>query len=315
MVPCLALGILTTGLITGRAAVVVVASPVERALAVVDALTPRAPDQRVSPPAGRAGANWTIDARPVKAWLAVGSRSTGIGRAQVLLLKPPATDEGVAGVPTRTGADCLVVGRLTGGSLAADVGVWLKAGVLASQPDASLVGGTIRVAGAFSVTSGVGISQEIGRAGTLGTVVYRLAVGVFPTHSLTTGSLAPVGDPVTLLGLAALVVRVAFVSTTLQRVPNVGVLATADWPVVRSHLTVSVGTTGSTDLLSCESATVAEWISGGSPGTPANGHMVLHCAVGTLATRDGTRVDALVVLTRSLWSTVIVLIALSLDAS
>jgi hypothetical protein len=62
MVPCLALGILTTGLITGRAAVVVVASPVERALAVVDALTPRAPDQRVSPPAGRAGANWTIDA-------------------------------------------------------------------------------------------------------------------------------------------------------------------------------------------------------------------------------------------------------------
>jgi len=110
MVPCLALSILTTGLITGRATVVVVASPVERALAVVDALPSRAPDQRVSPPAGRAGANWTVNARPVKAWLAVGSRSTGIGRAQVLLLEPPATDEGVAGVPTRTGADCLVVG-------------------------------------------------------------------------------------------------------------------------------------------------------------------------------------------------------------
>ena len=80
-----------------------------------------------------------------------------------------------------------------------------------------------------------------------------------------------------------------------------------------AHLTVRVGTTGSTDLLSGESATVAEWISGGSPGTPANGHMVLHCAVSTLATRDGTRVDALVVLTRSLWSTVSVLIALSLN--
>jgi len=110
MVPCLALGILTTGLITGRATVVVVASPVERALAVVDALPSRAPDQRVSPPAGRAGANWTVNARPVKAWLAVGSRSAGIGRAQVLLLEPPATDERVAGVPTRTGADCFVVG-------------------------------------------------------------------------------------------------------------------------------------------------------------------------------------------------------------
>ena len=232
----LALSILTTSLITGRAAVVVVASPVERTLAVVDALTSRASDQRVSPPAGRTGANWTIDARPVKAWLAVGSRSTGIGRAKVLFLKPPATDEGVAGVPTRTGADCLVVGRFTGGSLATNIGVWLKAGVLTPQPDTSLVGGTIRMAGAFGVTSGVGISQEIRRAGTLGAMVYSLAVGIFPAHSLTTGSLAPVGDPVTLLGLAALIVRVAFVSTTLQWVPNVGVLATTNWPVVRSHL-------------------------------------------------------------------------------
>lgn len=183
------------------------------------------------------------------------------------------------------------------------------------QPDASLVGGTIRVAGAFSVTSGVGISQEIRRAGTLGPMVYSLAVCVFPAHSLTTGSLTPIGGPFTLLGLAALVVRVAFVPATLQWVPNVGVLATTDWPVVLSHLTVSVGTTGSADLLSGESATVAEWISSGSPGTPAYGHMVLHCAVGTLATRDGTRVDALVVLTGSLRSTVCVLIALSLDAS
>jgi len=315
MIPCLTLSILATSLITGRAAVVVVASPVERALTVVDALTSGASDQRVSPPAGRTGANWTIDARPVKAWLAVGSRSTGIGRAKVLFLKPPATDEGVAGVPTRTGADCFVVGRFTGGSLATNIGVWLKAGVLTPQPDTSLVGGTIRVAGAFSVTSGVGISQEIRWAGTLSAMVYSLAVGIFPAHSLTTGRLAPVGDSVALLGLAAFIVRVAFVSTTLQRVPNVRVLATTDWPVVRPHLTVSVGTTRSTDLLSGESATVAERISSCSPGTPAYGHMVLHCAVSTLATRDGTRVNALVVLTRSLWSTVLVLITFSLDAS
>lgn len=38
MVPGLALSILTAGLVTRRATVVVVASPVERALAVVDAL-------------------------------------------------------------------------------------------------------------------------------------------------------------------------------------------------------------------------------------------------------------------------------------
>ena len=80
-----------------------------------------------------------------------------------------------------------------------------------------------------------------------------------------------------------------------------------------AYFTVSVGTTGSTDLLSSESATAAEWISSGSPGTPANGHMVLHCAVSTLATRDGTRVDALVVLTRSLRSTVLIFITLSLS--
>ena len=130
-----------------------------------------------------------------------------------------------------------MVGCFTGCSLAAHIGVWLKAGVLTPQPDARLVGGAIRVAGAFSVTSGVSISQEVRRAGTLGTVVYSLAVGVLPAHSLTTGSLASVGDPVTLLGLAALIVRVTFVSATLQRVSNVGVLAPADWSVVLSHLT------------------------------------------------------------------------------
>ena len=70
----------------------------------------------------------------------------------------------------------------------------------------------------------------------MGTVIYSLAVGVFPAHSLAASSLASVGDPVTLLGLAALIVCVAFVSATLQRVPDVGVLAPADWSVVRSHL-------------------------------------------------------------------------------
>ena len=67
-------------------------------------------------------------------------------------------------------------------------------------------------------------------------MVDSLAVGVFPAHSLAASSLASVGNPVTLLGLAALIVRVAFVSATLQRVSSVGVLAPTDWSVVRSHL-------------------------------------------------------------------------------
>jgi len=54
VVPRLTLGILTTGLITRRATVVVIASSVERTLAVIDTLASRAPDQRVSPPPRRA---------------------------------------------------------------------------------------------------------------------------------------------------------------------------------------------------------------------------------------------------------------------
>jgi len=315
VVPCLALSILSTRLITGRAAVVIIAGPVERALTVVDALASRAADERIPPPASRAGAHWPINPRPVKAWLAVGPRSAGVRGAQVFLLKPPATNEWVSGVATRTGADCLVIGSFTSCSLPTNIGIGLEAWVLTSQSDAGLVGSAVIVAGALGVTSGVSISQEIRWAGTLRSVVNRLTVGVFPAHSLPASSLTPVADPVALLGLAALIVRVALVSATLQRVPNVGVLAPTDWPVVRSHLTVSVGAARSTNLLSCESPTIAEWISGGSPRTPAYGHMVLYSAVGTLATRDGTRVDTLVVLARPLRSTVLVLVTFSLYTS
>ena len=113
MVPGLTLGVLTAGILTGGPAVVVEAGSVQRTLAVVDALPPGAPDERVPPVAGRAGADWPINPRPVKAWLAVGARSAGVRGAQVFLLKPPATNEWVSGVATRTGADCLVIGSFT----------------------------------------------------------------------------------------------------------------------------------------------------------------------------------------------------------
>ena len=102
-------------------------------------------------------------------------------------------------------------------------------------------------------------------------------------------------------------------SATLQWVSDVGILAPTDWPIVGSNLTVSVGSTGRADLLSGESATVAEWISCGSSWTPAYRYMVLHGTVSSLSTRDGTRVDTLVVLASPLRSTVGVLITLSLN--
>ena len=56
VVPGLTLGVLTAGILTGGPAVVVEAGSVQRTLAVVDALPPGAPDERVPPVAGRAGA-------------------------------------------------------------------------------------------------------------------------------------------------------------------------------------------------------------------------------------------------------------------
>ena len=82
-----------------------------------------------------------------------------------------------------------------------------------------------------------------------------------------------------------------------------------------THLTVSVGTTRSTDLISSEPPAVPERISCGPPGTPADSHVVLHGAVCPLATRQAAGVNTLVILACSLWSTVRVLIALPLYAA
>jgi len=60
VVPGLALSVLSAGLIAGGAAVVVIAGSIKRALAVVDALTPGATDQGISPVAGRTGAHWPV---------------------------------------------------------------------------------------------------------------------------------------------------------------------------------------------------------------------------------------------------------------
>lgn len=312
VVPGLALGALAARLVARRPAVVVVAGAVERALAVVDALAPGAADEGVAPPPGGTGAHRPVQPGPVEPWLAVGPGTARVRRAQVLLLKFAATDKRIPSVATRAGADRLVVGRLTSGALAAHVGVGLVTGVEAPQPDAGLVGGAVVVARTLGVAPGVGVAQEVGRAGALRAVVDRLAVGVLPAHPLAACGLAPVAHPVALLRLAALAVGVALVAAALQRVPDVGVLAPADRPVVLADLAVSVGAAGGADLVPGEPAAVTEGVPGGAPGAPADRHVVLHGAVGALAAGDGARVDALVVLAGPLGAAVLVLVTLTL---
>lgn len=102
VVPGLALSVLTASVLTGRPAVVVVAGSVQGALAVVDALSSRAPDQRVSSVARRTGADRSVSPGPVKPSLALGSGAAGVGATQVLLLERSTADEGVASVTLGT---------------------------------------------------------------------------------------------------------------------------------------------------------------------------------------------------------------------
>lgn len=99
-------------------------------------------------------------------------------------------------------------------------------------------------------------------------------------------------------------------TAALQGVTNVGVLAPADGSVIRSDLTVSVGPARSTDLSPGERSAVPEGISCSSPGTSADGHVVLYSAVRSLATGQRAGVHTLVVLAGSLGAAVSVLVTL-----
>jgi len=71
-----------------------------------------------------------------------------------------------------------VVGGLAGSSLTANIRVGIVARVAAFQLDTGLVAGTVIVTGTFSITSGIRISQEIWRTGTLGSMVDGVTVCV-----------------------------------------------------------------------------------------------------------------------------------------
>jgi len=199
VVPGLTLGILTTGVVTGGPAVVVVARPVQGTLAVVDTLAPGAPDQGVSPVPGWTGADWPIGSGPVEPGLALSSRSTGVGGAEIFLLERPAAHEWISGVTLGAGADSLVVGGLAGGALAANVGVGVVARVPALQSHAGFVGGAVSVSGALCVAPGIRVPEEVWRTAALSSVVDGLTVCVLSTSSPGAGILTPVQEAVTLL--------------------------------------------------------------------------------------------------------------------
>jgi len=90
-----------------------------------------------------------------------------------------------------------VVCSLAGSPLSAHIGVRVVAGVAAFELDTSFVGSAVTVTSTLGVTSGVWISQEIRWTGTLGSVIYSIAVSTFSTGSLTTSTYTPVFSTVT----------------------------------------------------------------------------------------------------------------------
>lgn len=207
-----------------------------------------------------------------------------------------------------------MVRGLTVSATPAHVGVRLPAGVLALEADTGFVRSAVSVAGALCVATAVRVAQEILRAAALGAVVTGLTVSIFSADSLLTGCDAAIALSVTFLCLSACLVAVTFVPAARQGVPDVGWLTLANRSVVFANCTVSVGSAGSADLVTSEPATVPEWVSRSSPGTPTDGHVVPHSAVSPLATRNAARVHAFVVLASLLGGAVGVLVTLTLDA-
>ena len=133
-----------------------------------------------------------------------------------------------------------MVGGLTRCTGPAHIGVGIVAGVTALELDTGLVAGTVAMAGALSVTSTVGVTKEVRRTGALGSVVDSLAVGILATRSSAAGILAPVVLSVASLAAGTLSVSLTLVTTSGQRIANVGGLAPADGSVIRTNLQINI---------------------------------------------------------------------------
>jgi len=304
MVPCLTLCILSAGILTRRSAVVVKTGSVQGTLTVINTFSSGAGHKWVPSVTCWTGTYRPVCTRSVKPGLALCPWSTWVRCAQVFLFKRSAAYKWVSSVSPRARAHSLVAGSLTGGSLSAYVGVRIVTWVPALQLDTSLVGGAVVVSGTLSIAAGERIAKEVWGTATLCTMVDCLAVGILPACSTSTSILTTIVLTVTCLRLSTLIVRVTFMATSLQRVSNVCWLAATDRAVILSNLTVSVGATRSADLIPGEPPAVSERVPCGAPWTPADSHMVLYSAVSSLATRQATWVNTVVVLASTLRSTV-----------
>ena len=72
----------------------------------------------------------------------------------------------------------------------------------------------------------------------LGSVVDGLAIGILSTRSSAASILTPVMLPVASLAAGTLAVTLALVTAPGQRIANVGGLAPANRPVIRSNLKI-----------------------------------------------------------------------------
>jgi len=315
MVPGLTLGILSACVLTRRSTIVVVTSSIQRTFTVVDTLASRTADERISSKSSGTCAHRTIRSGSIEASLAGGSRTTGVWVTQITLLELPTAHERISSEATRTRTHSLVVGGLTISAMATNVRVGFLTWVTTLQSDASLVGGAITVSGAFGVTTREGITEEVRRTGALRSVVDCPTVCILSTSSASARGLTSIRLTVTSLRLSTFSVGITLVSTALQRVPDVCLLASTHWSVVLANLAICVSPARSADFFSGEPSAITERISGGSSRTPTDGNVILHSAVSSLATGDGAGINTLVVLAGALWATVGVLVTFSLNTA
>jgi len=174
-----------------------------------------------------------------------------------------------------------VVTDLTVGTLAAHVWIGLTARVTALELDTSLVLAAVVVPGALGVAPRESVSQEVWWTLAVGAVVPRLAQSVLSTNSISADGDAL--EALALFALGAVAGGLALALALSQRVADVVGQTFADGGVVGSDFALSVDSALLANLISVELPTSLEWVSGASPGAPADGHVVPGGAVGAVS--------------------------------
>jgi len=285
MISRLAFSILSTSICAWRSTIVIKASPVQGTLAVIDTFSSWARYKWISSIPSWAGTNRPVGSRPVKSSLALRSRSTRVRSAQILFLKRSATYKWISCIASWTRADSFMVGCFTCCTLTTYVWIWVIARVSTLKFHAGLVGCTVVVSGALSVTASIGIPKEIRRTTALCSMIYSLTISILSTSSSSTSWLTPIILTITALWRTTLLVRIALMTTSLERISYVCWLASTYRPVILTNLTVGICSTWSTNFIASESSAVPEWITSCASWTSTDCYMILYGTVCSLSTR------------------------------